>query len=397
MIYFYWIAGTILAVIWIWRLLDCAIGMRSVADLSHQEWDRPAAVRAPRVSVIVPARNEEACLEQALTSLLQLDYPQYEIIAVNDRSTDRTGEIMERVANLAENTPGSRGRLRVMHIDKLPEGWLGKTHAMWTASERTSGEWLLFTDADVIFRADSLRRVMAYANDTGADHIVLFPTMVMKSSGERMMNAFFFTLFVFGPRPWKVADPNARDHIGVGAFNLIRRSAYEGIGSYRALRLEVIDDMKLGKAVKEHHFAQRSAFGPGLLCLRWAQGAMGVVHNLTKNFFALMLFQWPRTLASCLVLLFLNLGPFLGIIFAPGWATAGYAGAFLAIAALYVGISRKIEISPAYVLLHPVSTLLLVYTILRSMFVTLWHGGVVWRGTIYPLKELRKGTTYSGF
>jgi len=124
---------------------------------------------------------------------------------------------------------------------------------------------------------------------------------------------------------------------------------------------------------------------------------MGVVHNLTKHFFALMLFRWPRTLASCLGLLFLNLGPFLGIIFAPGWAKAGYTGAFLAIAALYVGISRKIEISPAHVLLHPVSTLLLVYTILRSMFVTLWHGGVVWRGTIYPLKELRKGTTYSGF
>ena len=151
--------------------------------------------------------------------------------------------------------------LRVIHHQELPAGWLGKTHAMWTATNEASGEWLLFTDADVLFKADSVRRAMAYAEAEKADHVVLFPQMIMKTPGEYMMIAFFQTMFVFGHRPWKVADPKSRDHMGVGAFNLIRRNVYEAVGTYEALRMEVLDDMKLGKVVKNAGFAQRNVFG----------------------------------------------------------------------------------------------------------------------------------------
>ena len=114
------------------------------------------------------------------------------------------------------------------------------------------------------------------------------------------MIAFFQTLFVFGHRPWKVADPKTKDHMGVGAFNMIRRSVYEArLGTYQALRFEVLDDMKLGKVVKNAGYAQRNVFGEDLISIRWAKGAMGVVDNLTKNFFAIMSFQWPRALVSC--------------------------------------------------------------------------------------------------
>src|ERR1700676_3613875 len=140
-----------------------------------------------------------------------------------------------------------------------------------------------------------------------------------------MMIAFFQTLFVFGHRPWKVADPKTKDHIGVGAFNLIRRRVYEAIGTYQALRFEVLDDMKLGKVVKNSGYAQRNVFGADLISIRWAKGAFGVVDNLTKNFFAIMSFQWPRALASCFALACLNLMPFAGIVFARGWARLGYA------------------------------------------------------------------------
>ncbi len=99
---------------------------------------------------------------------------------------------------------------------------------------RATGDWLLFTDADVVFRADALRRAMVYAEREHADHVVLFPTMVMESVGERMMIAFFQSQFVFARRPWKVADPKSHDAIGVGAFNLIRREAYERVGTYAA-------------------------------------------------------------------------------------------------------------------------------------------------------------------
>src|SRR5262249_6223146 len=153
-----------------------------------------------------------------------------EVIAVNDRSTDRTGEHMDNVASL----PEAHGRLKVVHVSELPPGWLGKPHAMWTAANAADGEWLLFTDADVLYRPDVLRRTLAYAEAERADHVVLFPRMIMHSPGERMMIAFFQTLFVFGHRPWKVADPKTKDHMGVGAFNLVRRSVYESVGTYRA-------------------------------------------------------------------------------------------------------------------------------------------------------------------
>ena len=390
MYYFHWIAGTILALAWFSRIVDAALGMPSVADISQPEWDRKSTGDSVnlRVSIIVPARNEEEDIELSLTRLLELDYDNYEVIAVNDRYTDRTGEIMERVA---ENPVLTSGRLRVIHHRELPAGWLGKTHAMWTATNEASGDWLLFTDADVLFKPDSVRRALAYAEAEKADHVVLFPRMIMKQPGEYMMIAFFQTMFVFGHRPWKVADPKSRDHMGVGAFNLIRQSVYEAVGTYKALRMEVLDDMKLGKVVKNAGYAQRNVFGGDLISIRWANGAMGVVNNLTKNFFAILSFQWPRTLISAFGLAFLNLMPFLGVWLAHGWARLPYAVALGSMFSIYLGMSLRSGVPAYYFLLHPVSTVLFIYTLLRSMFHALWNDGIIWRGTRYPLEELRKG------
>ena len=385
MSYFHWIAGCTLGLAWLWRLADAMLGVPTIADISRPEWDRRPAGN-PRVSIIVPARNEAADIAATLTRLLALDYSNYEVIAVDDRSTDHTGEIMEEIA--AATPPG---RLKVIRISDLPSGWMGKPYAMWSAGNQASGDWLLFTDADVLFKADALRRALAYAETEPADHLVLFPRMIMKTPGEKMMIAFFQTLFVFGHRPWKVADPKTKDHIGVGAFNLVRRQVYEAVGTYAALRFEVLDDMKLGKVVKNAGFAQRNVFGADLISIRWAKGAMGVVDNLTKNFFALMSFQWPRALASCFALAFLNLMPFAGVFLAHGWPRLGYAVALFSMFAIYVGMSTQSDIPAYYFVLHPVSTLLFLYILLRSTFLTLWRGGIVWRGTFYQLPELRRG------
>ncbi|HEX4427609.1 MAG TPA: glycosyltransferase family 2 protein, partial [Terriglobales bacterium] len=333
---FHWIAGCILALAWISRIIDAAIGMPKVADISRPEWNLEQITGNPRVSIIVPARNEQDDIAQTLTQLLALDYDNYEVIAINDRSTDQTGEVMDRVA--------VDEKLKIIHITELPPGWMGKTHAMWTAGKQASGDWLLFTDADVLFKPDSVRRALAYAESERADHIVLFPQMIMKQPGEKMMIAFFQTLFVFGHRPWKVADPKSKDHMGVGAFNMVRRSVYEQVGTYERLRMEVLDDMKLGKVVKQSGFSQRNVFGEDLISLRWARGAMGVVNNLTKNFFAILSFQWWRTVISFVGLAFLNLGPFLGVWLAHGWARLPYGIALFGMFAIYVGMSRKSEV-----------------------------------------------------
>lgn len=402
------IAGTILAVTWFSRIVEAAIGMPGVADIAQPEWDRrPAGPKGePGVSIIVPARNEEGAIRETLKLLLSLEYSNYEIIAVNDRSTDRTGQIMDEVATEIANYIREHRdetshavadksvrptRLKVIHISELPSGWLGKTHAMWRAGQLATGGWLLFTDADVLFKPDSLRRAVAYGEGEQADHVVLFPRMITKSPGEGMMIAFFHALFVFGHRPWRVANPKARDHMGVGAFNLVRRSVYESVGTYRALRMEVLDDMKLGKVVKNAGFAQRNVFGGSLISLHWAKGAFGIVGNLTKNFFAVLSFQWWRTVITVVGLAFLNLGPFLGIWLAHGWARVPYAIALGSLFAVYCGMSLRSKIPLYYFLLHPISTSLFIYILLRSMFHAYWNDGIVWRGTKYPLEELRKG------
>jgi glycosyltransferase involved in cell wall biosynthesis len=385
MSHFHWIAGVTLALIWLSRVIDAGLGARTLSDISQPEWDRRPDPIINSVAIVVPARDEEAAVEQALQRLVSLDYENYQIIAVDDRSTDRTGEIMDTIASTSD------GKVDVVHIRQLPPGWLGKTHAMWTAARQTNADWLLFTDADVMFRKDALRRAIAYAEAERADHVVLFPRIIMKRASERMMIAFFQLLFVFGHRPWKVADPKAKDHMGVGAFNLVRRSAYEAVGTYERLRMEVVDDMKLGKVIKNAGFRQRVVFGNDLIEIRWARGARGVVNNLTKNFFAVMSFQTWRALLSCVGMAFLNLMPFIGVLIAPGWSRIPYGMALASMFFLYAGVWRHVEIHPWYFLLHPVSTTLFIYTMLRSTFVTLWHGGVEWRGTMYPLDELRKG------
>src|SRR5215470_5687422 len=356
------IAGWILALAWFSRIVEAALGMPRIADIAKPEWDRQPAGH-PRVSIIVPARNEEADIEQGLGSLLALDYDNYEVIVVDDRSTDRTGEIIDRVATSA----AAHGCLRAVHVGELPQGWLGKPHAMWTAGLQATGDWLLFTDADVLFKTEVLRRALSYAETKQANHVVIFPRMIMTSPGERMMIAFFQTLFTFGHRPWRVADPDTNDHMGVGAFNMVRRAAYDTVGTYKALRMEVLDDMKLGKVIKNAGLRQRNVFGEDLISIRWARGAMGVVDNLTKNFFAVLSFQWWRTVASLFGLLFLNLGPFLGIWLGHGWARVPFAVALVSMFLIYLGMSFKSSIPPYYFVLHPISTLMFGYTLMRSM------------------------------
>jgi glycosyltransferase involved in cell wall biosynthesis len=387
----HWIAGGILGLAWLSRIIDAAMGMPHITDIAKPGWNRnPATPNGePRVSIIVPARNEEENIAETLNRLLKLEYSNYEVIAVDDRSTDRTGQIMDE--READAPVRASERLKIIHVLDLPPGWLGKTHAMWHASQIATGDWLLFTDADVLFKPDALRRAIAYAEAEKADHVILFPRMIMKRPGEKMMIAFFQALFVFGHRPWKVADPDTKDHMGVGAFNMVRRSVYDAIGTYQALRMEVLDDMKLGKVVKNAGYAQRNVFGEDLISLRWAEGALGVVNNLTKNFFAVLSFQWWRTVASIIGLGFLNLGPFLGLWLAHGWARLPYAVALASIFAIYYGMSSLSDVPGYYFFLHPISTSLFIYTLVRSMIHTFRNDGIVWRGTRYPLEELRKG------
>jgi cellulose synthase/poly-beta-1,6-N-acetylglucosamine synthase-like glycosyltransferase len=378
------LSGAALGATWLYHTMAARHGIPQIAELTLPEYAVPPGTRLPRVSIIVPARNEAAMIEAAVRSLLSIDYPDYELIIVDDRSEDTTGEILRRL----ESEYGAR--LVVVRVSELPPGWLGKTHAMWSAAREATGEWILFSDADVIHEPEALRRAVHYAEQEQADHMVLLPTMLMESVGERMMVSFFQAMFIFAYRPWKVRDPKARDSMGVGAFNMVRHSAYEKVGTYESMRLSVVDDMRLGERVKQVGLASRVAFGENMVQIRWAVGASGVVRNLTKNFFAQLHYSVAFALIATCGLLWLHLGPWIGSLFASGWARAGYAVALGSLLAVYVAMGRRTKIGTGYVLLHPVASVLMVFTLVLSTVVTLARGGVVWRGTFYPLGELKK-------
>lgn len=381
----------LVAAAWLFRVLPAFFLLPRIPDLLASEFDAgDMDIVWPAVTVIVPAKNEAAAIEQCVRSLLASDYPRLEIIAVDDRSNDATGSILDSLADAIAAGPEGHGRLRVLHVTELPDGWLGKPHAMTMAAHEAKADWLLFTDADVLFAPDALRRAMIYAARSQADHLVVFPTLVLRGWAEKMLIAFFQSFSAWAGRPWKIAEPRAkRDYIGVGAFNLMRRSVYEALGGYAELRMEVLEDMRMGYRIKQAGYAQRVAFGKNLLRIRWADSAWGILENLTKNIFSLFRFYASLLLAGCAGLIVVCLTPYVALLVAgpARWAGLITLGGLLLMNLRYWPQTR---ISPLYLILFPVATLLFVFTLMRSMVLVLWRGGVLWRGTLYPLKELRR-------
>ena len=377
----------LIAAAWLSRVLPALWMLPRVPNLLKRTDDaRDSSAAWPSVTVIVPAKDEGAAIEHSLRSLLASDYPNLQIVAVDDRSVDATGGLMDALASASE----SQGRLRVLHVKDLPEGWLGKPHAMALAATGTTSDWLLFTDADVVFDPAAIRLAVEYAMRSHGDHMVLYPTLILHGVTEKMLIGFFQSVSVWAGRAWKIADPKARnDYIGVGAFNLIRRPVYEALGGYTELRMEVLEDMRLGFRVKREGYAQRVAFGKELVRIRWAESAWGILNNLTKNLYSTFRFRTSLLLAACAGMFLLCLTPFVAVLIPGPTRWAGVA-TLVALVLLNLRYWRLTNISPVYLALFPIATLLFVGTLLRSMILVLWRGGVLWRGTLYPLKELRR-------
>jgi glycosyltransferase involved in cell wall biosynthesis len=372
------VLGWLIAVAWLVRVVEWRWRLRGVPDLTKDAFGASGGP-LPRLSVVVPARNEEANIAATLRSLIASQGVDLQIIAVDDRSTDETGKAMESLARCA----------MILHVEELPPGWLGKTHAMALGAELAIGEWLLFTDADVLFHPDALRRALQFAVRSGADHAVLLPTVLLRSWGERMTIAFLQVLSIWGLRVWRVADPLAkRDAIGVGAFNLIRRDVYDALGGWEAFRMEVLEDLTLGRRVKEKGYAQRVALGLDLVSVRWAKGAFGVVDNLTKNLFALCRFRPELALGLVAGIALFSLFPLF-----TGWPALLF---LLSLVVAYQTAGKYHHFTAAQLPLFPLASFLLQYALLRSMFRALRSGGVTWRGTFYSLKDLRRRVTPPG-
>lgn len=380
------IVAWVVAASWVWIVASAARGLPRIPNLLEAPFDGEP-VGKPWITVIVPARDEGANVRACLESLIAQDYAHLRVLAVDDRSNDATGTIMDAIALAALE------RLEVLHIRELPPAWLGKTHAMAVAAKdaiaRHAPDFLLFTDADVLYRSDAIRRSLAYAAASGADHLVTVPTTIIRRWDEAALLGFFQIFGMWGARPWKVADPKAqRDAIGIGAFNMVRRTAYERIGGFEGQRMDILEDLTLARRIKQAGLAQRIAFGRGLVSVHWASGVSGLINVMTKNIFSAFRFHVSLTLLACMWLAVFCASPVVTLAYGP---TRLPGAITLAAVACAYGLFQKTSgISAWNALLSPIAAMVFIFTLLRSMGTTLRQGGVIWRGTFYSLAELRK-------
>lgn len=332
-------------------------------------------------SVIVAARDEESRIEDTVRHLLAQCDVQLEVIVIDDRSTDRTAEILRGLAQHDD-------RVRTQRIHELPDGWLGKCHACHLGAASAKGDWILFTDADCWLRPDVIARALRVAERDGADHVTLTPGINGKSLGAQAWHlAFLITL-----ANWfsGVNRDRPKAYLGMGAFNLVRTSAYRECGGYEALRLTVLDDVRLGLLLRRAGKRTRGFIGGDDVECHWGTTVRGMIHIMEKNYFAAIDFRLATALAAglggVLMWCFAIVGPFTGM--AAGEA-AGLAMLTLSVPA-YV-LARRLGWGGASALLTPLVFPVLFYAMLNSTWVTTRQGGVYWRDTFYPLGVLRMG------
>jgi chlorobactene glucosyltransferase len=354
-----------------------------------------AASNMPLVSVLVPARNEQhRVLAECIRSILNQDYGRFEIIAVNDRSTDATGAILETLAK-------SDNRLRVIEGEEPPAGWLGKPYAMKQAFNHARGEWILATDADMIFDKVALRTALDRTLEEKGDAMTLIPHFEARSFWECVMIPtwawvlLMFTLF------YRISSPKTPGAVGIGGFFLMRRTVLEGVGGYEALKDEVMEDVRLAEMIKRSGARLFTEYAPNLLKTRMYRNFAEMWECSTKNWFSGTKFSLSFALSCvCSMYLMSVVPPLIALASGIGTAFGVSAGLWLLFipAALswllqvlvLATVSKRSEVSPAYALTAPLG-LGLLYAMLFDSSIRITTGsGVTWKGRrIYERRGVR--------
>jgi chlorobactene glucosyltransferase len=350
-------------------------------------------VRFPRVSIIIPARNEARILADTLPRFLHQDYPDYEVILVDDASTDGTAEL---AARLRKQSPE---KLRVIRVDHLPAGWVGKTNALHQGFQAATGEWVLATDADIVFHPAALRSGMHLAERERAELVSIYAFLDCVSFWEKvMLPGFGLLLAAFFPVR-KINDPRSSVALASGGYILMRRSVWASLGGYEAIRSEMIDDLNTARLVKHSGRRIYVAATKDLIHTRMYYNLRGIWEGLRKNAFAAHRYSIPKMLATGAGYLLCNLLPLACLLVYGAQRAAGYGGisaawhtaAALSAAQLVISVTMHLPmmlylgISPVYALFAPVAAVLYAGISLDSMLRTLLGRGVSWK-----LREYRK-------
>jgi Glycosyl transferase family 2 len=370
-----------------WLAASAALLLVAGLGVRRLRWLADGAVsaghRLSSVSIVVAARDEARHLEHALGSLLAQEYPALEVVVVDDRSGDRTGEIADAAA-------GRDPRVRVLHLTALPDGWLGKNYALERGAEVACGEFLLFTDADVVFAPDAVARAMQVMASERLDHLAVVPGITSPSRAVCWYVGAFSIFFLLFTRAWQAGDPRRSASIGVGAFNLVRRAHYRAAGGHHAIRMRPDDDLRLGRLLKRHGARAGVRLGPGSVEVDWYGSFGELVRGLEKNAFAGLDYSVPRT-AAAVGAMVVQGASFLAPAFLTGpWRPAAIVALCVMVAAGTVG-ARAVGQRAGCAVLQPLAVLVFAWVQARATILTLVRGGISWRGTFYPLTLLKAG------
>lgn len=360
---------------WILVAIDTMAILRSVKILVPEKFRKHT--RYPKVSIIITAKDEESTIARSLRTLRGLDYPDYEVIVINDRSTDRT---LEEILSVRREGM----ELKVITIDELPEGWMGKNHACYRGYRESSGEILLFTDADVEYHPVSLRTAIHYFQDQKAEHLAVSPVIYGESFLLRLFVQYFLYSFLIYFRPWAGG-------MGVGAFNMFRRHAYESIGTHKKISLRPDEDLQLGRLVKRSGLNQKFASGKKLMSVQWYTSLRQAMQGIEKNAFAGLQYNLMIAAGAISGQLLFFVFPFIAVIILQGWMQMSYSIVLILMVSVYISHISVFSNSKKYdVLFLPLSAVLFIFVVCRALVKTMFHRGIYWRGTFYSLRELRK-------
>ncbi len=373
----YWLAQLVLS-------LRVVKSVRLISDLKGAEPDP-----WPRVSEIVTARNEADTIIAAMSVRLEDDYPNLEIILIDDRSDDGTSEIADEIAR---NDP----RVKAVHLKELPEGWLGKLHAMHQGVKRATGDWLLFSDVDVQIRKGALKKSIAYCETRKLDLLAGLPEIFPVNFALDIFFSVFIRFICLAARVWAIEDEKSKASAGSGSFNLVRRTAFEKTKGFEWLKLEPADDVALGQMLKESGARCSLVNGRGYIGVYFYRSLRELAIGSERALFTSIgnLSFWRLALMAAIVFL-LELSPFFALI-PVGVPHLWISGLAMICVAIYIQVLLNQwagrNILPSF--FFPIGSIALPIVTLRAGILGAIRGGIYWRGTFYPSGILKEGKRY---
>jgi glycosyltransferase involved in cell wall biosynthesis len=362
-------------------LADMLIGFKKIKNLTEIDFSKN--IIYPFISIVIPACNEEKKIEKSLESVLNLEYDNYEVILVNDRSIDNTNKVLLNLQNLYK-------RLKILNVAELPPDWLGKNHALHLGASHARGEMLLFADADVVMRRSTLKRAVTYFLDNELDHLAISPKAVMPGFFLPMFTVLFSIYFSIYGRPWRARYSKSKYHIGIGAFNLLRKSTYDNLGGHTSIRMRPDDDMKLGKVIKSAGYKQDMLFGFDMLTVEWYSTTKQLVEGLLKNSYAAINYNIFIAIFTITGQFLFSIWPFIAVFVTDGATQIIY---LIVIHICFILFVKNLSITNAKIWqcgAYPFLASFFIYIQIRAIIKILMHKGIIWRGTFYELDNLKK-------